>query len=105
MSKPIDKEVLLDDFMSTLQRLCHYWATLESDYTVQERMEGLVFSTLVIFDGGNGGLPAFDISALPHPVDKQYHIDEGKDWIEPGMVINDEVSLHDLWHQKYTKKK
>lgn len=54
------------------------------------RMEGVLFSLLVMFDGGCVSLPAFDISPAPHPDDEAYRCDTvGENWWPSGTVIND----------------
>ena len=90
-------EELRDHFMDTCRALADFWAGVE-ERTCHERLTGLVHSILCIFDGVNGGLPAFDIVASPHPDDKEYQRSEGEDWIEPGTVINDTM-LHELLYR------
>jgi hypothetical protein len=75
--------------------MAEYWASLTYK-TPEERCKGLVFSILVVLDGGNAGFPALDISLSPHPDDKQFHIDQGDNWFESGMIIND-CQLHELY--------
>jgi hypothetical protein len=93
-------EELRDDFMNTCRALADYWASdAVQDRTCHGRLSGLVHSILCIFDGVSGGMPAFDITASPHPDDKEYHRSEGEDWIEPGTVIND-CMLHELLYRE-----
>lgn len=88
---------LRDQFMDTCRAYADWWAdpAHSPDSTWPERVQGLLHSLLVIVDGGNGGLPAFKLLADPHPDDKQYHISEGENWIEPGTEITEDVSLHE----------
>ena len=74
-----------------------YWAN-EERATVREKCDGVAFSILNIFDGTSGGMPAFDLLVSPHPDDKQYHINEGSNYYEPGMMIND-CHLHDMYYK------
>lgn len=54
------------------------------------RMEGFLFSLLVMFDGGSANLPAFDISPAPHPGDEAYCRDTLREnWWSASIVIND----------------
>jgi len=66
------------------------------------RLEGLVHSILVTFDGGASGLPAFNIIPAPHPSDRAFHENEGENWYE-SVVIN-ECQLHDAWHAEERSK-
>jgi hypothetical protein len=83
---------------------CAYWSAIATDprqaarapKTEKERMEALCFSLLNILDGGNGGLPAFDLVLAPHPEDRAFQQAQGACWYEPGMVINP-VEMHEEW--------
>jgi len=86
-------------FLDTVHAIAHYWATVP-DQTPRERCDGLAFSILGVLDGVNPGLPAVDIVLQPHPDDKEYCIEEGEDWYEPGMVINGDCYLHDLYYKR-----
>lgn len=96
MSKPITKEESRQMFLSAVSDACWYWSQLE-DRTEKERLDGLAFSLLNIFDGTSSFPCAIDLVLRPHPDDKDFLIAEGTDYIEDGLVINDDVYLHDLW--------
>jgi len=96
--RAITPDELRDAILDHMRELAKYWATVDGVKTVQDRIEGAMFSTLGILDGSTIGLPAFDLVAMPHPDDKQYHIDNGEDWIEEGTRISD--MLHEHWHQR-----
>ena len=49
-----------------------------------------------MFDGVSCDFPCMDILMHPHEDDKQYHINNEENWIEPGTIINDTSYLHDL---------
>lgn len=91
---------LQERLFSCLWRNIHYWETLDKPtYSVRDRLGGLAFSLLNIFDGTSMDFPTLDIVASPHPDDKQYHIDQGDNWIEPGTVINGDLLLHEHFYQ------
>lgn len=71
--------------------------------TEMARMEGFIFSLFVTFDGG-ASHPAMDIRMAPHPSDKDYLIEQGERWHEPGLLIND-CSLHDEWTEWLRKRR
>ncbi len=83
-------EDLRSDFLSYLKTLVVYWDDLP-DKTSREKLDGLCFSILSIFDGTSIAFPAADIVMRPHPDDRQFHIDNNEDWIEDGTVINDTI--------------
>ncbi|MBV6572821.1 hypothetical protein JL978_05180 [Acinetobacter baumannii] len=101
MSKPIPKEMILDELLGQFRNLARYWAQHQG--TDIEKCEGLVHSILTIFDG-RGCFPAIDLVIRPHPDVKQYHIDNGDDYIVDGTIINDDVILNDLFFSKAESK-
>ena len=90
-------------FIGQLREIARYWDRFEgtepgSEQLSQiERIEGAIFSVLNILDGTSMGLPCFDLVLRPHEDDKQDAIDNGENWFESGMVINDNCYLHDLF--------
>lgn len=92
MSKAKTVEEVRTEFLEQVKVISGYWANLP-DKTDKERCEGVAFSILNIIDGSSC-LPAFDLLVSPHEDDKQFHIDEGEDYYEPKMMIND-CMLHD----------
>lgn len=88
------REKLVKHFLS----LADYWSQVKPsgphNDTEKARMEGLVHSILVTFDGCSCEFPAFDISPAPHPDDEEYNKSQGENWYAK-EVIND-CSLHDL---------
>lgn len=100
MSREYTKEEVREMVLDHMRHLAHYWATTPNAGTVKERCEGVAFSILNIFDGTSSGLPAFDLVVSPHPDDKQFHIDEGENYMPDGLVINEDCHLHDLFYAK-----
>jgi hypothetical protein len=96
ISRAHTKEEVREHFLYYIKSLEKYWLELPNK-TVEERMDGLIFSILVTFDGESIEFPAMDIVLSPHPSDRQYHIDKGDNWHENGMAINDDVCLHEEW--------
>ena len=87
-----------------LEQIAHtvdYWEKESRRPDARGKLTGLAFSILAMIDGSNIGIPAIDLVLRPHPDDEQYHKDEGENWWEDGMAINDEVHLHEMWHQVY----
>lgn len=90
-------EEVRTEFLSALRGLANYWAGVKPDDALGA-CNGLAFSICSMLDGVSG-LPAFDLVLSPHQDDKNYCIENGEDWYEPGMVIND-CMLHELYYQK-----
>lgn len=99
-----------DMFLDHIWGMVKYWSTVESKpmphepnpqpKTVEERLDGLAFSILVMLDGCSGGMPAFELYPAPHPADKEYCQDQGENWwpqLEDLVSIHGESSLHDEW--------
>jgi len=89
----------MDRFLNHVRGLAEYWDGIE-ERTSREKLDGMAFSMLNIFDGTTMDFPAMDIVLSPHEDDKQYHIDNDEDWFEPGMVINDDGMLHEMYYEK-----
>lgn len=81
-------------FMESCKQTAAYWGNLEGK-TQKEACEGLLFSIFVTLDGGSGSCPfAVTTLASVHPDDKQYNIDQGTNWIEPGTDFTS-VQFHE----------
>lgn len=89
---------LRDDFMNACRILVDYWAGPEANRTtVHERLSGLAHSLLCVIDGASSSFPyAIDLTASPHPDDKEFCQSEGDNWVEPGTVFNASDMLHEL---------
>lgn len=106
MTTNYTKEEVREMFLEGLREIADFWANVETNppKTIKERCDGLVFSILNIFDGTTADMPAMSISLEPHEDDKSYYQAEGKKWFEQGMVINDDVHLHDMYYRKEDDK-
>jgi hypothetical protein len=91
-------------FLDHIINMTAYWAgegnsNVPKEMPTKERMEGLVHSLLVMFDGGNGAMPAFAIACAPHPDDEEFHKSQGENWVPPDVIIND-CQLHDEYNAR-----
>ncbi len=93
------KEEVQEKFLNHLRAIAKYWAN-EACQTAQERCDGVAFSILSLIDGSILGLPAIDLALCPHESDEAFCRSNGENWFEDGMIINDDVALHEMWHQK-----
>lgn len=88
-------------FLDHCENVADYWEHVDlrskpaSESEVRYRMRGMLFSLLVMFDGGSANLPAFDIVPSPHPDDAEYLKGEGENWWT-ATPINADVQLHDV---------
>jgi len=96
-----------EEFLQVLEALADYWPTVVG--SMEEAVDGMVFSMLTMLDGGNGVLPGFEVVPAPHPDDKQYHQAEGKNWWPPlkkGVVgIHGDCMLHEVWSMRKQKQR
>jgi hypothetical protein len=100
MSEPraITREEAREKILTTIRGIVRYWAGLPNpDLSVWDRCDGVAFSILNIFDGSNVSLPAMNISLQPCEEDTAYNQEQGQNWYEPGMVINEDCQLHELY--------
>lgn len=96
MSRPYTEDEMQKMFLDHLRTNVRYWinAVKRGEATMEEAVQGAVFSTLVVLDGEAADLPAMDLIPSPHPDDKQYYIDNDEDYFPEGVNISD-GSLHD----------
>lgn len=95
MSREYTKDEVRLQFLDQVRTVCHYWAGLPGKSDI-ERCEGVAFSILNIIDGTSAALPAFNLSVVPHPDDKEFLVGEGENYYVENQVINDDVMLHEM---------
>lgn len=96
--RALTPDELRDKLLNHMRRLAHHWAHSDKgEYTIQQRIEGAMFSMLAMMDGCALDVVAFDLVARPHPDDKEYCKQKGCNWIEEGTIISD--MLHEHWHK------
>jgi hypothetical protein len=96
---------LRDMFLHEVRTIATYWARLPArdpadgkPMTVEDRCNGVAFSILATLDGSTIGIPGIDLVFQPHEEDKEYHIKNGANWIEPGSVVS--TMLHEHFHRR-----
>ena len=95
MSRAHTEDEAREIFISACRSLSDYWSGLEGR-SKKEACEGLLFSIMNIIDGTSGSFPcAIDLVLSPHEDDKQFSIDNGENYMEAGMVINN-CMLHEV---------
>ena len=93
MSRVKTEEEVKKELLDHIKMIANYWAKLP-DKSAEERCDGVAFSILTMIDGCSGEMPGFDLLVSPHEDDKQYHVDNGDNYYEPKMMINN-CMLHD----------
>lgn len=79
--------------------LMDYWARESRAPTSKEKLGGLVFSFLVLLDGGSGEMPGFELVPCPCSEDRAYLASQGENWWpEGGLDIGG--SLHEEWSMR-----
>lgn len=109
MSRAKTPQEIRDDVFRHVDHLIRYWSTIDPSVKrygniTRDRMYGLVFSICSMLDGSSD-VPAFELTVNPHPDDKQYHIDNGDNWYEPGTSITDDLGLHEAWSAFHNGRK
>lgn len=65
-------------FINHLRSVARTWATYkDKGRSIEELLEGAMFSFLVTLDGGSGDMPAFDVVPRPHSSDAEFCRDNG----------------------------
>lgn len=94
-------EEVRDLFLEQIASLVDHWINEDRAPKLKDKMNGLVHSILVIFDGKSSDMPAFIVAPMPHKNDKDYNINKGNEWFPEN--ISSEVHcdiagvLHDTW--------
>jgi len=86
-----------DEILEYIHRLVDYWDRESQTPNTRDKLDGLAFSILTMFDGDGGMIPAFDIICSPHPDDEAYNKSRGENWY-PAVQIN-EYPLHEMWYK------
>jgi hypothetical protein len=102
MSKAITKEEAREKILACVRTIAQEWSRQGCDPL--RMCEGVAFSILAMIDGASPGVPAMDLVLRPHPDDRAFCQNQGTDFFQEGMVIND-CYLHDLWGSKVTNQR
>lgn len=95
MPRALTPEELRDQLLANIRQIGRYWSRhKDPTMTIEDRVNGALFSMLSTLDGCSTDLPSFDLVAQPHPDDKAYHKKNGEDWIEPGTTISNCLHEH-----------
>lgn len=94
-------EELRDKFLQEVRTIANHWARLPDRdpatgtiFTAKERCDGVAWSILSLLDGETLDIPGIDLVFQPSEEDKQYHIENGENWVEPGTVVSDWLHEH-----------
>lgn len=99
MSQAITKEDARESFLASIRQYAFYWSRQEG--TKKDIADGMAHSILTLIDGNAGmSICSMDLVLRPHEDDKQFHIDDGDDYAQDGMVINDDCHLHSMYFKK-----
>ena len=94
------EEEIKHAFMKKVWAMLRYWQTLPNPHG--DRMEGFAFSLLAEIDGCGASFPGFLMVPNPHETDKDYAIEEGRNWfpqVPEGVELCDIAgTLHDSFH-------
>ena len=91
MSKELTKEEVQEKIFAYLDNMIDFWITEKTHPSVREKMEGLIFSVLVMIDGESAMLP-------PYKLEPSISLPDGEEWIDSGIDIAG--GLHDSWYKK-----
>ena len=101
--RPLTKEEVRDKFLNHLKCTAKYWAGLE-DRTILEKIEGAIFSTLVVFDG-ESDLPSFIVAPLPNEADKKYYEEREENWFPENHNSKVECNIAGDLHHTFINMK
>ena len=97
--RPYTQEEARCLFLEAVKGCVHYWSKIARG-SEAEKLDGLAFSILNLIDGSSGQYPAsLDLVVRVHPDDAEYHRENGDNWHEDGMVLNEGAHLHDQYYR------
>jgi hypothetical protein len=102
MSREKTEEEVRNEFLNHIRHLVKYWNTID-DRPSEEKLNGLAFSILAALDGGAGGLCGFIVAPNTHEDDKQYHIDEGRNYYPENHNSDVKCDIAGSLHEFYYK--
>lgn len=91
-----------ESFLAHLREVISCWANLEGEHSVEDRVSGAVFSTLVTLDGGSGDQPGYTVSPSTDPGNVAWARANGMNWYAEGCDIGG--GLHELLAYKSKSK-
>ena len=84
-----------DMLLKKIHALVDYWHRETRVTDTREKLSGLAFSICSALDGGHMGLPGFVVLTNPHPTDKDYAKEQGRNWFPAGADLG---VLHEFYH-------
>lgn len=102
METPMQQKPYSDDeacrlVVEHLRTLAAYWASMPN-LSDKDRTDGMAFSCLVMIDGGTGAIPRLALTPMLSDEDIEHYQQEDQRYFEPGVSINLDCDLHDIYH-------
>lgn len=94
--RPYTEEEARAMFLDHVRGVIKYWAQLDTSRSIEERISGAVFSTLVALDGEAMELPGYEVRPLNDAGNTAWAKANGMNWYDEGCDIGG--SLHDQLH-------
>ena len=98
MSEELIEKEIQERIFTYLDNVIDYWISEKSRPSIRDKMEGLIFSVLVMVDG-ESMLPAFKLIPSPCPEDKDYLTQLGKKYYPDDLDVAGH--LHEVWSRKH----
>lgn len=102
-SRSFTKKEVKEQFLDHVRELVHYWDKESSKQTQTERLSGLAFSILAAIDGASISLPAFILAPQPHPEDRKYAIEQGKNYYPQNQRLKVKSDISGDLHESFYK--
>lgn len=103
-AKQMTEKEVRKKFIRHLIEIAQYWGSIEGK-TIQEKVNGAIFSTLVTLDGESADLPAFIVAPLPDPTDKEFQKSREENWYPENNNSNVVCDIGGTLHDTFAKMK
>ena len=78
-SRAFTKEEIVVQFVHHCGNIANNWIELPNR-SIRERVNGAIFSVLVMLDGESSTLPGFTVTPRPHQDDRAFNESNGQPW-------------------------
>ena len=98
MSEELAEKEIQERIFAYLDNMIDYWISEKNRPSIRDKMEGLIFSVLIMVDG-ESILPAFKLIPSPCSEDKDYLTQLGEKYYPDDLDIAGD--LHHSWSRKH----
>jgi hypothetical protein len=101
MNEQYSDDEIIEEIMFYIWNMIDVWESADRD--TRGKLTGLTHSILAMLDG-ESDLPKFIVAPDPHPLDKDYHIKNGKKFYPENHQVEINCDLGGILHEMFYSK-